>query len=243
MQRRYLCAFSVVCSLGFLPNSVALAGPTHQKSYHQNGQGKAHARAHHGHPSHAHVRGPEHVHKPVIAQHMSVGGSPASIQQFFPRPLPGLVGTPVVVLPLNPVFPPPRQILGLAPEPTYPLSPPIISQTARYHAPEPSSFVPTDPRAVISELPSGRIFMGAPQGVYYPQQHGRKWSRTYDSGPYAPPSVQIIGDLPRKHMGGPVRLTHGTPAPRRFETGPKVIWIKAERAEAQSSSPHVRYIK
>jgi hypothetical protein len=242
MQRRFLCAFSIAISVaysfGFVSVSPVSAGTIQHKSH-----GKSHADGHHLPHQYKTTHGKGYPHAPT---HMRMGASsPPPASQPISRPVAVPVAAPLFVLPLNPVFPAPRQILGLAPEPTYPLSQPIYlparEQTAKYHAPEPSSFVPTDPRAVIAELPSGRIFMGAPARVYYPQQYGRKWSRTYDTRPYAPPSIQIIGDLSRKHMSSPVRLTHGTPVSKRFDTGPKVVWIKAERAEQQSSSPQTSY--
>ena len=223
MQRHVFSVLSFFILGGFAPLSAA---PAHVP------QGKR-AEKHHTHSPYHHNHHQRHAKMSAKAPQVSRPAAATAV-------IPAAVSAPVLVLPFNPVFPAPRQIITLAPE-TFHYQQPVI-QSERRHAPEPSSFVPTDPRAVISELPSGRIFMGAPAGVFPARQrHGHQWSREDRIRPYAPPSIQIIGDLPRKNMGKPVRLTHGTEVSKRFNTGPKVIWLKADNM--QETSPHVRHIK
>jgi hypothetical protein len=202
MQRHIICAFPILLLSGLASVSPSWVSPASAGSM-QHG----HHRQQHSHPiSNKHAPLHQNAHhgsqkKPQVYS----PAAPAPVVAPAPRPV--TVATPVLTLPLNPVFPAPRQIIALAPEPLYLHHQPVY-QAERRFTPEPSSFVPTDPRAVISELPSGRIFMGAPAGVHYPQQRSKRWSRNDDSSrPYAPPSIQIIGDLPRRHMGSPVRLT------------------------------------
>ena len=224
MQRHVLSVLSLFTVIGLTPLNAAPAHVPH---------GKMREKHHLHSPSHHHMQQQGHGKMRTHSPQAALLTAPRTI-------IPAAVAAPALLLPLNPVFPAPRQVITLAPEVVHPHQP--IVQSERRYAPEPSSFVPTDPRAVISELPSGRIFMGAPVGVFPARQrHGHQRLRENGIHPYAPPSIQIIGDLPRRKMGKPVRLTHGTDVSRRFNTGPKVIWLKADNM--QETSPHVRHIK
>jgi hypothetical protein len=83
---------------------------------------------------------------------------------------------------------------------------------------KPRSVVVLDPRVVVARTPSGRIFIGhpvEPNGVGLP-----------GAAPYAPPEIHMVGAASRRHMRGPIRLTHGVQPPVGMATTPKVVWLK-----------------
>jgi hypothetical protein len=94
---------------------------------------------------------------------------------------------------------------------------------------EPGSFAPIDPRAFIGETPSGRVFMGAPAGVYTYAPHHRPRQVTR-SAPYAQPKFIVIGEASHKHMSKPVHLTYGVQPSKRFKPEPQVVWLRNEGA-------------
>jgi hypothetical protein len=112
----------------------------------------------------------------------------------------------------------------------------------------PLSFHPASPNLVVGKLPSGRVVVAPAPGSYVPsaeemlQQQAARY-------PYAPPTFHVMGQPSTKHMGRPVRLTHGTPMPAGYNPGPKVIWLSANGAHAQPvarghhHNPHVHYMK
>jgi hypothetical protein len=105
----------------------------------------------------------------------------------------------------------------------------------------PLSFNPTDPRAVITRLPSGRIAMSPPHG-FYPLRPWEVAENNRRLHPYAQPSFQIIGgDMPQR-AGAAVHLIHGVKPGRRMNPEPKVVWLD-ERGRTADASPHVRQIK
>ncbi len=81
---------------------------------------------------------------------------------------------------------------------------------------------PVDPGAIVSLTPSGRVVVSPPPGyvVQYPAVLEGAERR-----PYAPPQFTIIGAPSTRHMGSPVRLTHGVKPPETLATGPKVVWL------------------
>ncbi len=112
---------------------------------------------------------------------------------------------------------------------------------AGYHRPaRPLSFNPTDPRAVITKLPSGRIAMSPPAGLLSltPYEVAQSNRRLH---PYAPPSFQLIGDQPQ-YAGKSVHLTYGTKPSRRFNPDPQVVFLD-ERGRLPQSSSQVHHLK
>ena len=105
----------------------------------------------------------------------------------------------------------------------------------------PLSFNPTDPRAVITRLPSGRIAMSPPFGFYplTPWQVAESNRRLH---PYAQPSFQIIGAQTPQRAAAAVHLIYGVKPGRRMNPEPKVVWLD-ERGRTPETSPHIRHIK
>ncbi len=65
--------------------------------------------------------------------------------------------------------------------------------------------------------------------------------------PYAPPTFQIIGDAPTRHMQRPVKLTQGERVREVANTEPRIIWLDRKgnvvADNRGSADPHVRHIK
>jgi hypothetical protein len=65
--------------------------------------------------------------------------------------------------------------------------------------------------------------------------------------PYAPPTFQIIGDAPTRHMQRPVKLTQGERVREVVNTEPRIIWLDRKgnvvADNRGSADPHVRHIK
>lgn len=123
-------------------------------------------------------------------------------------------------------------------------SPPAPREPRRVR---PLSVSPVDAGAVVSRTPSGRVFIGPAPGAYVASpEEVAYYSRR--AAPYAPPSFQMIGGASDRDMGAPVRLTYGVQPSRRFNPGPKVVWLDgrgqgAAEGEAGEDSPHVRHLR
>ncbi len=96
----------------------------------------------------------------------------------------------------------------IAPSPSPPPPPPV----------RPLSFHLADPAAVAVRLPSGRVAIGSSNVVLQPAGVAAR--------PYAPPTIQIVGQASTRHMRGPVHLVHGVQPPKHLATDPRVIWLK-----------------
>jgi hypothetical protein len=105
----------------------------------------------------------------------------------------------------------------------------------------PLSFNPTDPRAVITQLPSGRIAM-SPAAGFYPLTPWQVAESNRRLHPYAQPSFQIIGAQKPQRVSSAVHLTYGVKPGRRMNPEPKVVWLD-ERGRTPEASPHIRHIK
>jgi hypothetical protein len=149
------------------------------------------------------VAGQQHSHK----RHRPHVTAPARI----------VVGAPFVLVPLSVPTRQPRLTVGQAPETRSAVT--MSGNPAPRRIVRPLSFEPLDPRATISRTASGRIFMGAPTGVY-PYPESRRAQQ-----PYAQPTFHMIGAPSGRHMGGDLKLTHGAAAPQGLETTPKVVWL------------------
>jgi hypothetical protein len=128
-----------------------------------------------------------------------------------------VVNAPLVVIPVAGVALTPRIVGGQAPEAREPMRP--SQRAAKQRTDRPLSFEPLDPRATISRTSSGRIFMGAPTGVFpYPALQPTE-------RPYAQPSFQMIGAPSGRHMAADMKLTHGSDV-TAIATTPKVVWLE-----------------
>jgi hypothetical protein len=105
----------------------------------------------------------------------------------------------------------------------------------------PLSFNPTDPRAVITRLPSGRIAMSPPAGVW-PLTQREVAESNRRLRPYAAPSFQLIGDQSPQKAGAAVQLTYGVKPSRRFNPEPQVVFLD-ERGRLPAASGQVHYLK
>jgi hypothetical protein len=117
----------------------------------------------------------------------------------------------------------------------------VPNGVSEHHRPiRPLSFNPTDPRAVITRLPSGRIAMSPPAGLLplTPREVAESNRRLH---PYAPPSFQLIGDQPQ-YAGKSVHLTYGTKPSRRLNPDPQVVFLD-ERGRLPQPSSHVHHLK
>jgi hypothetical protein len=144
---------------------------------------------------------------------------------------------PVLVLPLTAPTGSRPAVVGVGElEKPVALPPPVyVERPVR-----PLSFNPTDPRAVITRLPSGRIAMSPPFGFYplTPWQVAENNRRLH---PYAQPSFQIIGAQTAQRTAA-VHLIYGVKPGRRMNPEPKVVWLD-ERGRTPETSPHIRHIK
>ncbi|MGL5116136.1 MAG: hypothetical protein ACRC7G_09720 [Beijerinckiaceae bacterium] len=127
------------------------------------------------------------------------------------------MNAPLLVVPLTgPTLRPRQSVAQAANTRDYAYYP---AKTAPRRAVRPLSFEPLDPRATISRTSSGRIFMGAPTGVYpYPDKRPARQ-------PYAQPEFHMVGAPSGRHMAGDMKLTHGVAAPQDLVTTPKVVWL------------------
>jgi hypothetical protein len=157
--------------------------------------------------------------------------------------------TPVVSAPVQ--APQPFRVLPMAPQgqPQRLIYAGIEQVRPGHHAaPAPSmrplrplSFVPTDPNAVISRLPSGRIVMSPAPGAYVASPREVAYYKRLQN-PYAPPAFHMIGAPSDRYMRRPVALTYGVQPSRRFNPAPKVIWVGAENRQ-DADHAHIRHVK
>ena len=230
-------------SVCFLASSAVLvAGLTLPASaYFKGGSGVGHASS----PKSAHAHGAPHgyhhptAHNPHQPQ-MSGGGS-AGFAADAPRTRPAPArSTPVAAIPLLPItggLPAsvPRVTLHGDGDRFYQPQSHALQHDASIRRIEPGSFAPVDPRTFIGETPSGRIFMGAPAGVYTygPERRGRAVQR---STPYAQPKFIVIGEPSRRHMSKPVHMTHGVQPPNGLRPDPQVVWLSSERSAMRTTT-------
>jgi hypothetical protein len=97
---------------------------------------------------------------------------------------------------------------------------------------------PIDPGAVLARTPSGRVVIGPPPGVLITAQPALAEAR-----PYAPPEFHMIGASSSRHMGSPVRLTHGIKPPEALRTGPKVVWLNEAGQSADDSGGRIKRLR
>jgi hypothetical protein len=214
MQRSFLCA-SV--SISFL----LLSAPVQAGEPHPPGQGKLHPVIQRTTP-------------PVQPVKVTVSAGVATQPPIHVvRP-----AQPVLVVPLTAPTSSRPAVVGIGePERLVALPPPVyVERPIR-----PLSFNPTDPRAVITRLPSGRIAMSPPFGFYplAPWQVAESNRRLH---PYAQPSFQIIGGGAPQRAAAAVHLIYGVKPGRRMNPEPKVVWLD-ERGRTPEASPHIRHIK
>ncbi len=189
--------------------------------------------------SHAPGHGKHHpVHRPTTPPVQPVGvvvsagvAAQTPIQVFRPS-------QPVLVLPLTAPAGSRPTVVGVG-EQERPVIAPLPVYVERPI--RPLSFNPTDPRAVITRLPSGRIAMSPPAGFYplTPWQVAESNRRLH---PYAQPSFQIVGGGAPQRAAAAVHLIYGVKPGRRMSPEPKVVWLD-ERGRTPEASPHIRHIK
>lgn len=152
---------------------------------------------------------------------------PPSYRVPVVRPVPPLAALPVAQ-PVTPAVPAPQSVLQPFGTGFYPY-PVVVTVAAPVSLPEairpvrPLSFHVIDPRATVSRAPSGRIVVTGP---------GRWRQSSEPPRPYAPPAFHIVGTPSGRHMGQPVKLTHGVKPAATRPTEPRVIWIKEPQAAA-----------
>jgi hypothetical protein len=216
MQRSFLCA-SV--SIGFL----LVIAPVEAGDGHAQGHGKHH-RLH-------------HVVTPPARPAVVSAGAAAQTPILVARP-----AQPSLIVPLTEPTGSRRIVAGVgeAVRPHH-ASPTDIALVAAERPLQPVSFNPTDPRAVITRLPSGRIAMSPPAG-FYPLRPWEVAESNRRLHPYAQPSFQIIGGGAPQRAAGAVQLTYGIKPGRRMNPEPRVVWLD-ERGRAPEASPHIRHIR
>jgi hypothetical protein len=106
--------------------------------------------------------------------------------------------------------------------------------------------VPVDPNAVVAKTSSGRIFIGPAPGARIASPHELAYYKRLQN-PYAPPSFQMLGAPSGSHMGQSVGLTYGVQPSRRFNPGPKVVWLDEKGrgqtvAVEEDDHPHIRHM-
>jgi hypothetical protein len=191
-------------------------------------------------------------HQPPVAHHPKSPPKPPIIlvrpgqypSALVARPL--VAGAPPAPSPAAPVA---LGIGGVNPYYAGELSPRAI-QTApagpAFRPVRPLSVVPVDPNAVVARTSSGRIFIGPAPGAYIASPHALAHYKRLQN-PYAPPSFQMLGAPAGSHMGQSVGLTYGVQPSRRFNPGPKVVWLD-EKGRGQTTAveddenPHIRHM-
>ncbi len=185
-------------------------------------------------------------------KHVERGVRPHTPDRPLSHPLPSGMGQAAVVRrPIQVVRPPqPVVVLPLRERETIrrnPASPPVfggferekphvVQPVAIVERPvRPLSFNSTDPRAVITRLPSGRIAMSPPAGLplLTPWQVAESNRRLH---PYAQPSFQIIGAPLHHGAGSAVYLTYGVKPGRRVNPEPQVVFLDAAGRAPQGSA-------
>jgi hypothetical protein len=199
------------------------------------GHAPAAAKAHHA-PTHSHMPAPMPSHMPPAAHVAGAGNFAPSAPRAVAaprRPVAAPMAAPVLpLLPITGGLPASVPRVTLHGEGDFPrygdqYAQPLINHVAPQRRIEPGSFAPVDPRAFIGETPSGRVFMGAPAGVYAYAPPHRFRQAAQRATPYAQPKFIVIGAASGRHMK-PVHLTHGVQPSNRFNSEPQVIWLRGD---------------